>query len=177
MDALGLDAMAGSSVDKCGKCGSRKDLTKDCSVDKSKVKCFQCSQVGHVSANYLEKNVSSPKGKSDKGVIKGFGKTKSQAKGKGKEKGKEKGKGKGKYKGKLNHVGWDDGYDGTDWWYFDDSDQWWTNPTWTQAEDHGPELGRLGSRTDARGRWKSARSSVVGHVCFLRNRVARLKQV
>ena len=53
---------------KCTKCGSKKHETKECSVDLTKVRCFRCSQYGHVGVNCPNKSGSgvskgSPKGK------------------------------------------------------------------------------------------------------------------
>ena len=36
---------------KCGKCGSRKHSTSDCSTDLSKVRCFKCNSYGHIGAH------------------------------------------------------------------------------------------------------------------------------
>ena len=97
---------------KCTKCGSKKHETKDCSVDLSKVRCFRCSQYGHVGVNCPNKSGSgvskgSPKGKGKENTGKGKGVSKGDQWKKGKSKGKGKST-KGK-KGKLNETSeeWD----------------------------------------------------------------------
>ena len=69
-----------SSKWKCTKCGSKKHETKECSVDLSKVRCFRCSQHGHVGVNCSNRSGS--------GVSKGSPKVK-ESTGKGKESPKE----------------------------------------------------------------------------------------
>ena len=58
------------------KCGSNKHETKECSVDLSKVRCFRCSQHGHVGVNCPNRSGSgvskgSPKGKGKESTEKG----------------------------------------------------------------------------------------------------------
>ena len=97
---------------KCTKCGSKEHETKECSVDLSKVRCFRCSQYGHVGVNCPNKSGSGVSKGSTKGKGKeNTGKGKGVSKGDQWKKGKSKGKGKstkGK-KGKLNETSeeWD----------------------------------------------------------------------
>ena len=114
-----------SNVSKCGKCGSKKHSTTECTVDLSKLKCFKCSQFGHISANCPQARNKENQAQG-KGVKGGPGKGKGHDKGKGK--GNSKGKGYGK-KGKLNELE----QTNEDWWYQDDS-WWWyeqgSSPSW-----------------------------------------------
>ena len=138
-----VDSM-GSDKAKCSKCGSKKHSVQECTTDMTKVKCYRCRQVGHVSMNCPNKVVSSgqygksggkDKGKGKQTVMKGDwmkGKGKDKGKGKGKEKGKDKSKGgksKGKSfgkKGKMNEMVGETSNEDL-WWFGDDSywnDQW-----------------------------------------------------
>ena len=130
-----VDAMQGS---KCGKCGSRKHDTSNCSVDMAKVKCYKCQKQGHVSMKCPERKQSNDKGsfkgKGKKGVVKG-----DWSKGKGKTKGKDSGKSKGfGKKGKMNEVA-DESWDESWWWYEDDGwstwdvSQVWDHSDWEQS--------------------------------------------
>ena len=125
-----VDAVQGS---KCGKCGSRKHETANCSVDMAKVKGYKCQKQGHVSMNCPERkqfnDKGSFKGKGKKGVLKG-----DWSKGKGKTKGKDSGKSKGfGKKGKMNEVA-DESWDESWWWYEDDG---WSSWDVSQVWDHG----------------------------------------
>ena len=151
-----------SSKWKCTKCGSKKHETKECSVDLSKVRCFRCSQHGHVGVNCSNRSGS--------GVSKGSPKVKERrAQEKGKESPKEingrkvsqaerkitKGK-----KGKLNETSeeWDPEeswrWNDNDWWgcrrlvgsksssSWDDSYDWSQQQfgSWTQYREDNPNL-------------------------------------
>ena len=88
---------------------------------------FQTPEIGHISANCLERK----KGKGDNTqVIKGKGKQKGK-------KGKGKGKGFGKT-GKMNEVGYENDYDGTDMWWQDDG-SWWEDQYWFETSHEGQE--------------------------------------
>ena len=148
---------------KCPKCGSKKHETKDCSVDLTKVRCFRCSQYGHVGVNCPDKNGTGV----SKGSLKGkgkenTGKDKGVSKGDPWKKGKSNGKGKstkGK-KGKLNETTeeWDPEeswwWNDNDWWgadawqefgvaqVWDDSYDWNQSfGSWTQYREDNPQLG------------------------------------
>ena len=129
-----VDMMQGSqSQGKCQKCGSRKHKSWECTTDVSKLKCFRCQGVGHVSMNCPQRNKEKGKGKDfGKGkssVVKGdWLKGKGKEKGKGKDKGKSKGKNYGK-KGKLNEV--NESYDDDWWWYAASSD--WDDSNWNEG--------------------------------------------
>ena len=87
------------SAERCGRCGRKNHKTENCSTDMSKVKCFSCGELGHISAQ----------------CSKARGSASSSGKGKGKEKGKERGKGKdgkGKDKGKGKAKGKEKGAKG-----------------------------------------------------------------
>ena len=129
-----VDMVQGSqSQGKCQKCGSRKHKSWECTTDVSKLKCFRCQGVGHVSMNCPQRNKEKGKGKDfGKGkssVVKGdWLKGKGKEKGKGKDKGKSKGKNYGK-KGKLNEV--NESYDDDWWWYAASSD--WDDSNWNEG--------------------------------------------
>ena len=117
---------------KCGKCGSRKHSTNDCSTDLSKVRCFKCNSYGHIGAHCpnskrpFSNDSSNQTGKGN-GKHKGKGKPASKGKSKG-----SKGKGYGK-KGKLNEVSeetadaW--GQDESSWW----DDSGWNDSSWDDS--------------------------------------------
>ena len=39
------------SAERCGRCGRKNHKTENCSTDMSKVKCFSCGELGHISAH------------------------------------------------------------------------------------------------------------------------------
>ena len=92
---------------KCGKCGSRKHSTSDCTTDLSKVRCFRCNSHGHIGANCPNsRKTGSSESSGNSGFVSGKGNGKQKGKGKQNGKGKSKdskGKGYGK-KGKLNEI-------------------------------------------------------------------------
>ena len=118
---------------KCTKCGSKKHETKECSVDLSKVRCFRCSQYGHVGVNCPNKSGSGVSKGSTKGKGKeNTGKGKGVSKGDQWKKGKSKGKGKstkGK-KGKLNETS--EEWDPEESWWWNEND-WWGADGWQES--------------------------------------------
>ena len=118
---------------KCTKCGSKKHETKECSVDLSKVRCFRCSQYGHVGVNCPNRSGSgvpkgSPKGKGKENTGKGKGVSKGDQWKKGKSSGKGKST-KGK-KGKLNETS--EEWDPEESWWWNDND-WWGADGWQES--------------------------------------------
>ena len=118
---------------KCTKCGSKKHETKECSVDLSKVRCFRCSQYGHVGVNCPNRSGSgvskgSPKGKGKENTGKGKGVSKGDQWKKGKSSGKGKST-KGK-KGKLNETSQE--WDPEESWWWNDND-WWGADGWQES--------------------------------------------
>ena len=167
---------------KCTKCGSKKHETKECSVDLSKVRCFRCSQYGHVGVNCPNRSGSgvskgSPKGKGKENT----GKGKRVSKGDQWKKGKSSGKGKstkGK-KGKLNETS--EEWDPEESWWWNDNDWWgaegWQDPgvaqvwddsydwsqqqfgSWTQYREDNPQLG-LENAPDGNGKEQTVGSLI-----------------
>ena len=105
-----FDVNALGDSGKCMKCGSKKHMSSECTVDLTKTKCFRCNGYGHVSMNCPQAKQSfSGKGQGGK-----------NSNGKG-----SKGKGKpskGGRKGKLYEM-------------TDDSDDWWWYSEWNQDYD------------------------------------------
>ena len=119
-----FDVNALGDSGKCMKCGSRKHMSSECTVDLTKTKCFRCSGYGHVSMNCPQAKQSfSGKGQGGK-----------NSGGKG-----SKGKGKpskGGRKGKLYEMT----DDSEDWWWYSewnqDYDEWYVNQVneWDDSE-------------------------------------------
>ena len=139
-----VDELQGSAQ-KCGKCGSKKHQTHECSVDLTKIKCFRCNQTGHVSMNCPQSRFAGPKGKGQGKGSKGLdGRKSSWVKQDMFKKGKfgngnQTGKGKGGKKGKLNEIEWT----AEDLWW-DSEESWWGDgspvaATWSDAAWHVQE--------------------------------------
>ena len=167
---------------KCTKCGSKKHETKECSVDLTKVRCFRCSQYGHVGVNCPNRSGSgvskgSPKGKGKENTGKGKGVSKGDQWKKGKSSGKGKST-KGK-KGKLNETS--EEWDPEESWWWNDNDWWgaggWQDPgvaqvwddsydwsqqqfgSWTQYREDNPQLG-LENAPDGNGKEQTVGSLI-----------------
>lgn len=138
---------------KCQKSG-KGDETSQCSTDMSRVRCFRCGEMGHISVK-CQKGKSSGKstpsgGGSPKGQSKGKGSGRAKGlKGKGAKgkfaKGSGNGKGKGKKgrtqgKGKMHEmheVTWDGDAQVETFWYDADGDvDEWAAEWWGDAESH-----------------------------------------
>ena len=153
-----LHAVGSDGVAKCGKCGSRKHSTSQCTVDLSKTKCFKCGSFGHVGMNCSQNKDS--KGKGKKGVIK----SDNWNKGKGKP-----GKGKGK-KGKLNEVSEDSSWDWSNWaeyggsaedqWWYNDDASWWDG-SWNTGEGSSTQY-RQDETWNESGQQQAQGEAVVG---------------